>query len=71
MLSRVPSMLRKDETPAGLALHISGRNSVILPRNVILPGPQRCMPICSCCFTAQTTAQEGLDQLSLFLFLLL
>lgn len=57
MLSRVLSMVRKDKASSGLALRVSERNSVLLPFNVVLPGPQWCMPICSRCFTAQTATQ--------------
>lgn len=57
MLSRVLSMVRKDKASSGLALRVGERNSVLLPFNVVLPGPQWCMPICSRCFTAQTATQ--------------
>lgn len=50
-------MVYKGKASSGLALRVGERNSVTLPLNVLLPGPQWCTPICSWCLSAQTTAQ--------------
>lgn len=60
MLSRVRSVVRRDEASSGLALHMGERNSAIVPSDVVLPGPQWCKPICSCCFTASATTRGRL-----------